>query len=448
MKSQVSIIEAIISAVVLFIAFNMIITTGDYQTKWKESLTSLEGRDILISADRLGKLHDYPFSPAFKADFLSKIDSIKDAVVKNETQGTVKNRIYIACDCTPDQVTYLQTILSDVKFNTRGVIAVVCQSILPAIDACGNYPNTLVIWGYKELSPHLTILDNFAKDGNSIIEIADLNQAQAENSAQQSIFGIKWISQGDFVSDQIQILKPRNSSVITYQTYKWFYHLPFKLVGTTIASSIPIDPSGDVCLSPPNTVKSGNFKFQGTDHKFWICNGATTYFDSNGNDRADAGPLNPKDKFSLGSSNFKLNYIDDTSTIRISFKPQYLFNDFLFVDNSHNKIFPLDDSKDKILLAMELWDPQTPVSAVILNKFEIAPTVWIANFARNAGNLPDLNNLGDDYKQLLSSFILSTSNKNTKETFQQVGQITSYINVNNTDMLEIYKIDLSIGTLF
>lgn len=444
MKGQISITEAIISAIALFIAFNMIIPTGEYQTKWKESLNSLEGRDILISAERSGKLHDYPFSPAFRTDFLSKIDSIKDTIVKNETQGTVKNTIYVACDCTPEQRDYLQEILNDIKLNTRGINAKVCISTLPTIDTCGSstkYPNAVVIWGNKNLGENeINALTDFAKDGNGIIEIADLDQPQANALAQQTIFGIKWTSQGDFVSNQIQILKPRNSSLATYQSYKWFYHLPYLLNAPTGLGSIPVDPP---LTSSCATIKQGNFKFQGADHLFWICDGASVYFDTNGNNNADIGPITKGQSFSLGSSNFKLNYIESTDKIRVSFKSEYRFNDFLFVDNNHNKIFPFDDNKDKILLAMGFWNSQTPVSALVLNKFENGLTAWLANFGRSG-----LSSTGNDHKQLISSLIFSASNKNTKQTFQQVGQIISYINANNTDMLEIYKIDLSIGTPF
>ncbi len=441
MKGQISIIEAIISAIALFIAFNMMITTGEYQTKWKESLNSLQGIDILITADRSGKLHDYPFSTAFQTDFLNKILAIKDAVVKNEVQGTVKSTVYVACDCTPDQGTYIQNILNDVKFNTRQVTGVVCSTTLPAINNCGSgktYPDALVIWGYKDLVSYTGVLTNFAQEGNGIIEIADLDSAQASNTAQQTIFGIKWISEGNFLAEPIQILKPRNSSIVTYQSYKWFYHSPYLLRGTE-SEDVPVE---GVPLCGTSGMRN-DFKFQDANHRFWICGTTSVYWDTSDNNVADL-VVTPRNTFSIGNSNFFLNYIDTTDKIRVSFKPDYTLNDFLSAGNS--KIFPSNDDKNRVLLAAGYWDAQKerPVSTLISNRFENALVAWLPDFGRNSG----LPNTGDDHKQLLSSLIFSVANKQTKETFQQIGEITSYINVNNTDILEIYKIDLSIGKPF
>ncbi|MBI2005342.1 MAG: hypothetical protein HYS80_01110 [Candidatus Aenigmarchaeota archaeon] len=451
MKGQIAIIEAIMSAVALFIAFNMMITVEEHQTKWKDALSFLQGKDILITADRLGQLHEYPFSPAFQTQFLSKIDAIRDAIVKNETQGTLENTVYIACVCMPDQITYLQNILDDVKFNTRIIKGEVCPTILPDINNCGaetKYPNALVIWGYKDYLPSYAIqLNDFLNDGNSIIEIADIQQSQVD-SAQQTIFGLQWFTNNPFPSiTQDEFLKPRNASVIPYQSYKWFYHLPYLLTGTATIS-IPLDAGGSICTSP-SVATAGNFKFQNTDHKFWICDGNSVYFDTDGTDKADVGPISKGQRFSIGSSDFKLNYIDAVDKMRLSFRQDYKFDDFV-KDNGDNKLFPIDNDKNKVLLSMGFWDVgrEQPAGAVIFSGTENAKTVWMADFARSAATLNDLDNLGDDYKQLLVSLMFSTANKNPEDTSQQIGQITSYINVNNTDIFEIYRIDLSIGAPF
>ena len=94
---------------------------------------------------------------------------------------------------------------------------------------------------------------------------------------------------------------------------------------------------------------------------------------------------------------------------------------------------------------MGYWDAnqEKPRAGVIFNQIGTGNAVWTADFGRDG-----LAQTGDDHKQLLGSLIFSTANKKTKEAFQQVGEITSYINVNNMDILEIYKIQLSIGTPF
>ncbi len=451
MKGQIAIIEAILASVALFIAFNMMISVGEYQTKWKESLSSFQGRDILITVDRLGRIHDYSFSPIFNSEFLNRIDAIKDSIIKVETQGALKNTVYIACDCTAEQVTYLSNILDDVKFNTRGITTAVCPTSLPTINNCGastKYPNALVIWRYDALEePARSALIDFVKDGNGLIEITDVLNSRvdglgSDDEGQKIIFGIKSINEGNFPANPDEFLKPRNSSLLPYQSYKWFYHAPYLLQGT-MSEAISVEGGIAPCVT---SGMRGEFKFQDANHRFWICGTTSVYWDTNGNNVADK-VVTSKNKFSMGISNFFLNYIDSSTKIRVSFKPDYLFNDFVGSNNANNKLAPIDNDKNKVLLSMGFWDTQRekPIAAIIFNGTETTKTAWVADFARGPNGLTDS---GDDHKQLLASLVLSMSNKKTKETFQQVGQITSYINVNNTDILEIYKVDLSIGKPF
>lgn len=445
MKGQIAIIEAVISAIALFIAFNMIITVQEYQTKWEDSLSLMQGRDALVTADRLGTLHDYPFSPAFETQLLSKLDAIKDDIVKNETRGTVRSAIYVACDCTSEQQSYVQNILKDVKFNTREITGIVCPTTLPAINPCGSggqYPDGLIIWGYRLLdSDSVAALTNYAKEGGGIIEIADLDENQASNPAQQTIFGIKWTAQGNFPPDQIQFLTPRNASPVTYQSYKWFHHLPYNFTLTQDAPSFQMESGATVACDG----KTGSLKFQDDSYQFWVCTNNRVYFDTDQPQNVRANTDNSTGEvIPISVYKFKLNYIDGTSKIRISFKPSYLFNDFLFIDETHNKIYPLDNDASKILLNKGYWDvsKNTPIASAILNRFEGGVTAWMPDFSRVG-----LANTGDDHKQLLSSLMFSVVNKLGEET-SQTGQVTSYINVNSTDMLEIYRIDLIIGKPF
>lgn len=467
MKGQIAFIEAILASIVLFVAFNIMITTGDYQTKWKESLNSLQGKDVLITVDRLGKIYDYSFSPSFET-FLNTLDSIKDSIKKVEIQGAIKNTVYVACACTSDQITYLENIFNGVKFNTRSISVSICETTLPTINTCGastKYPNALVIWGYTDLNSYTDTLLDFVNDGNGLIEIADILNSKVDgggddDNAQKRIFGLQ-STHSDSFPDILtnDFLRPGSTSQLPYQSYKWFHHLPYNLIaGNVVSQQLPVDRS----LQQPGcpAVRQGEFKFHAINHKFWICNhpvNPSVYFDTDGSNKADLGPITKGQTFSITTPNpartskFKLNYIESPDKIRVSFKPDYKFNDFIVKDNNHNKLdFPIEDYRDHVLLSMGFWDDarKQPIAGIIFNGTENGKTVWMADFARSATTLQQLNDLGDDYKQLLSPLILSMSNKKIKETFQQVGQITSYINVNNTDILEIYKIELSIGKPF
>jgi hypothetical protein len=236
-------------------------------------------------------------------------------------------------------------------------------------------------------------------------------------------------------------LEPRNASQIPYQSYKWFYRLPYPLTGTA-AASVPVEGGIPPCTSSATT---GNLKIQNIDRQFWICGTSSVYWDTNENGNADI-IVSPRSSFSISTSNFFLNYIDANDKIRVSFRQEYSFNDFVRASNPNfNKMFPINDDKNKILLSQGFWDvnKERPRAGIIFNQTSVGKAVWVADFGRDG-----LSSTGDDHKQLLASLVLSTSNRKLRETFQQTGVVTSYINVNAFDMFEIYEVLLSIGSPF
>lgn len=443
MKGQISLIESIVVSIILLISFNILITPDIYQSKWSDSILSLNGRDSLVTIERLGRLHDYTFSSSkLNSEFLSRLETTKDSIIKIEAKGTVKETINIACDCTQEQITYLRNLLLDVKVNDRLMKVNICESKLNIINSCTStqlYPDILIIWGYKNLQADLSSLIDLINNGTSIIEISDINTNQEVDLPHQRIFGLRSISEGNFPSNPSEFLRPRNVSVIKYQSYKWFYHLPYVLKGTTTAS-IPVEGGISSCIL---TATTGNFRFQGTNRKFWICGTNSVYFDTNSNNIADLIVF-VGNRISINTHNFKLNYIDDESTIRISFKPDYTFSDFVSNDNSKNKLFPIDNNKDKILLVSGYWDldRERPISVAIFNGTENIKTLWLADFSRGG-----LVNTDDDHKQLITSLIFSMVSKETIEQPTK-GQVTSYMNTINRDLFETYSVNLKITKPF
>ncbi len=448
MKGQISIIESIISAAALFIAFSIIINPVDFQTKWTDAKAVSQGRDILITADRLGKLYDYSFSSNFNIELLNRIDGIKDFVVRTETIGTIKTDLYIACDCTPEQTTFLETIMSDITFNTRTLNVVVCSTTLPTINNCGSsekYPDALVIWGYKDLTSYADLLLDLLSNSTGLIEIADIPNSRIDGGGdddvgQKRVFGLRFAEEGNFPSRPDEVLKPANAFHLSYQSYKWFYHFPYALTGTPTAS-IPTEGGISAC-----TFSSSTGTLQLSDaYQFWICGTSSVYWDTDDNNIADTIVL-VKNKFSLGTSEFLLNYIDSSIKIRISFKPDYEFTDFINSgdENSNKVVIDTPGSKTRTLLAMGYWDigEEKPITGVGLNGTENGKTIWMADFARSG-----IANVGDDHKNLLISSILSATNKKPEEK-QRIGQVSSYVNVNNVDVLEIYKVEISLGQPF
>ncbi|MBI2545271.1 MAG: hypothetical protein HYW22_01570 [Candidatus Aenigmarchaeota archaeon] len=437
MKGQVSIVEAITVSIVLILAFNVLISTGNYQSKWNDAIYSLSGKDTLVTIDRIGKLNNYAFNQTdFRINFLLKAESTRDTIVKIDVQGTLKEKILVACNCTTDQIAYLQNSMVDVKLNNRKVNVDVCPTNLVNVSSCSStqtIPDVLVIWGYRDFGSNIATLANLINHGVGIVEIADIQSSQVD-VAQQRIFGLVWNNQGNYPSpaNPDSPSKPGYSSKPTYVSYKLFYHLPYTLTANTIGG-VPIEKNIQACT---NAALTNNFMFQGTNHQFWICGTSSVYFDTDGNGKADM-IVTPGNTFSIGQSNFKLNYLEDNSKIRISFKRDYKFNDFVSFNNNYNKLSPIDGDTQKVFVASGFWDHANtiPISVSIFNSTGNARVAWIADFSRNG-----LANTGDDHKLLISSIVLSASNKISESSGN--GQISSYINSVDNDMFEVYRIDL------
>jgi hypothetical protein len=97
------------------------------------------------------------------------------------------------------------------------------------------------------------------------------------------------------------------------------------------------------------------------------------------------------------------------------------------------KIIPSDGDSSKILVRV---DNDPSASCVIFNSTRIA---WIADFS---------SGFNGNHTKLLASLLFATSNK--KEASSSIpiirtGYLTSYINIKNADMFEVYRFDLGLG---
>jgi len=513
MKGFINILEMIIVVIVLFIAFSILFPGFVYKSKWGEALTILKSKDLILTVDRIGKLYDYSFNALALQGFLHiTIPTNETGLIPwSEVEGTIKSRVIIACNCTGDQINNLTSWFNGLEINGRDIDSLVCYSNLdpvnPCIDRPGITPDVFLIWGYKNLSNYLDTLKGFLERESGIVEIMDLNATLVlADVTQQKIFGLdadqsstaqtqKGASEYDIFRDEVAspIKRPINTTVISYQPWKYFYHIPIPLSASP-TGSIPTDN-----LPPPSCIQISNgvFGIQASiknidgqpigipdSYKFWICDSNKVYFDTDLNENADI-VLNVDDNFGIVDYynnslfwNFTLNYIDGQEKIGISFKPNYKFSDFVtcmeelececppgkpgkcppekakpgglckgkkeWAGNTTNLIVPGDEDWDRILIqASNKTGADTPIPGVILNGTEIARTAWIANFT--AGGV------GDDERLLFISLLLWASNKKAIGILLpeiRVGYKTSYVNTVNKDMFEVYKFNLGLGYPF
>lgn len=436
-KGVVSIIELILVVIILFTAFNIFFPGFSYKTGWSEALLLQRSRDIVLTVDRIGRLYEYSFDSSAFETFLDEVISAS-LITWSDTEGAVKNEILISCNCSDEQMIALSSWLGGLKINGRSINALVCYTELGVINPCIENSDLLLIWGYKPLTDYESQLLSYLKTGNGIVEIMDFDKSVTVDSAQISIFGID--ADGSWGSDYDIILKPSDASQVTYKPYKLFYHIPIDLEAPTTAATTQ---TCDI-----NT--TGNFVVREAAYPFWICrkdSSYTVYFDTDGDGIGDTQPLAEGDSFTIQGFEFILKYIEGNERIRVAFSPDYQFVDFVKKpDLSIKKIVPSDGDYGRVLVRMGEPGASNRACGVILNNPQASRTAWVADFTRDG-----LDAAGDDHRQLLASLLLWASNKKARGLpigNIRVGYITSYINVNNTDVFEVYKLNFGIGYPF
>jgi hypothetical protein len=461
-KGFVSILEVIVVVVTLFVAFQIFFPGFSYKNRWDDAILLLRGRDISVAMDRLGLLYDYSFDAVALENFLydpntGVIPITRSNIISwSETEGGIKNTIVIACNCTPMQLNYVRNWLGGMELNNRAIDAqsIVCHTNLNIINPCEDpvgkmhVSDLLIIWGSstrsdKSLTNYESVLTDYLKNGNGILEILDLSSSEAAaGSVQEKIFGIKW-NGGTVNAADNSFNKPPNASVTNYNSYKYFFHapLPVKAPVETFGN-VPIEVG--LSLEPCSVnAKKGSFTFRSSNFTFWAC-GNRAYFDNDApsNGRANF-TVNPSEQFTLCSGNCYNFYLgsvaSDNSAIGISFKPDYTFQDFL---DSNTKLEALNQN---ILLHKGQYSGQSVyIPVAVVNGTTRMRTAWVSDFSRGSAEVKD------DQKTLFMSLVLWTSNKEAVRVLApdliiKIGFKTSYVNVVNDDMYEVYLFNLGLG---
>lgn len=426
-KGFLNILELIIVVTILIAAYSFLFPRFAYVTEWDGALIRIQGRDTILTIDRMGKLYDYSFNTTGLDDFLNRLFPATSMLMWSKTTGAPKQRIELACFCTEQQISELSRRLDDIKINGRLVDFVIYNTSLTEI----NPSDVLLIWGYQDLSsPTIrSELEDYLGEGNGVVEIMDFETGVLLDSTQTDLFGLseatEWGSGGSVV------VKPAKATNMTYQSYKLFYRLPLLL-------KAPTQQPLATCTDSNNT---GTFKIRDTSYQFWICDAGSAYFDTNADGVEDTGALILGDTFTIEGFNFNLKYIDSATRIRVSFdwENDYVFSDF--IESAGIKQITSPSGVDKILIYRENPGVTERAAGVVLNDYAGSRTAWVADFTRVGFG-------GDDHRLLLTSLLLWASNKETKEILLEnlnIGFKTSYINVKNTDMYEVYTFDFGLG---
>ncbi|MBI4010096.1 MAG: hypothetical protein HY361_02800 [Candidatus Aenigmarchaeota archaeon] len=448
-KAFVVILEMITVIAALLVAFGILFPGFFYQNRWEQAFIILKGRDVVTTMDRLGALYQYSFNESALMDFLNKTVPTKltNLIHWSGTSGTFKPLVTVACVCTEAQKNALISWIGRLRLNGRYIdIDVVSSGLNPIYSAS----DVLLIWGDQDLTPYKTNLQDYLRAGKGIVEIMDLNGLGDLGDVQKSIFGIDKCSALSLPTCNIVgpppediFVKPDLAKRTTYPTYKNFHHIPMSVLAPNEVASFN---NGALAACASTNINQGIFTMRGTSNTFWICNGNSVYFDTTGDNVADILVL-PNNQFTIDGQQLLLSFIDGNVRIGITLLDGYKFKNFI---HSDTKLYPIDKDVFKILLSDGNYTTspnppsENPIPVVIVNG-TISRAAWISNFARTS-----LSDAGDDHKLLLASLLLWASDKKHISTLSDLrsGYLTSYVNIANQNMYEVYKFDLGLGFPF
>jgi hypothetical protein len=291
MKGFVAMLEMILVAIALFFAFSIFFPGFTYKNRWGDALLVLKGRDIILAADSIGKLYNYSFDSSGFQGFLDRLIPVNETSLLpwSETEGTIKSKIVLACNCTNSQMNNLMSWFSDFKINGRDIETVVCYTNLGVINPCVQTSDAMLIWGYKDLDLFVNQIQDYLSSERGILEIMDFSSAPS-GTVQQSIFGLSECTSCT-VSTYDSTVKPESVENITYQGWKAYV----KGLGgnTTITefcnetSAKMIKPNGEMgrvlvkgdSASPASCVVMNNYMNIST--VAWMSDFISTTYDAN-----------------------------------------------------------------------------------------------------------------------------------------------------------------------
>ena len=436
-KGVVNILELIVVVITLFVSFAIFFPRADYRNRWEDAYATLKSRDLALLLERTGRLSTYAFEPELMENFFEILFPETNLILWSETEGAIKKDIKIACDCSGSTITELSGWADGLKLNNRSITITFCSANLGSPGLCIDSSDAMLIWGQKSLQPYQQLLSDYISDDKGIVEVMDFaGQSEVDgDSVQGDIFGIEWIGIASETMDYDKLSEPASVAETIFTPYKYFHNVPFPLKTSEAGISI-----GGCSYDP---AKNGTFNFSGNYRWFAICDESHVWFDTDGDEAYDT-LVEEREEVTIGSYTFMLNYINSDSSIAVSFKPDYEFDDFLKYAGNPSQVFHVDSTAygtDKILVTAVKGSVRYP--SVILNRFGDTGVAWIADFSEDG--------FGDDEKLLLTSLLIWASNKRitSGETLEiRLGYLTSYITMENVDMFEVYKFSLGLGYPF
>lgn len=416
-KSQINIVEMVVVLTVLLVVFGTFFQPFFYKTRWKEAQILLFSRDLLLTLDRMNKIYDISFDTNLLYNFLDAKFNIsnKTLVAWKEIKGAIPETIVVACNCTKKEIDKMDFWFNPLKINNRTSYFIFLQSTLDNIPLESD---VLLIKGYKNLANYKLKFQDYLERGVGVVETMNFSSSSEIDVVQREIFGLEWVSNPHSTSF-MSFSSPLSSKDLIYFPYKYFHNTPLPVHISYIDSR----SSFPNCIPP---IPNGTFLFNKLNYTFWICNATHVIFDTDRDGNGDTY-VKVRESVTIGDQAFKLSYINENEGISLSFNSQYSFPYGVTLP----KLRAIDDGKKVFLKA---FSGAEEYPAAILNYSRVA---WMYDFGDNPSH---------EEKQLLASLLLWASKKKYASLQLPIksGFSSSYLNVKNYDMFEVYEIVLGL----
>ncbi len=192
-KGIIRILEAIIASVIILTAMTFFFT-AKFRPQAEENFIFVQAYDAVRVMDVKGDLSGYvknndaeSMTNAFYSMFPSTLD------FSIEVTGIANPKIYVACNCTPDDFNDIRNILQPLSFyykQRRIEILVDTTSLSPIKEGS----DVLLFMDYVNLNANKDEINAFLDNGGTVFFFTSLSQPEVEDGFLNETFGLAWTS--------------------------------------------------------------------------------------------------------------------------------------------------------------------------------------------------------------------------------------------------------------
>ena len=201
MKGFIRILELIVASVIILSSLTFFLSPSIKRLGWDETNIEIEVRDSLESLYKNGSLVIY----VNENDAKGMVNGLSSEIKKNidfsiSVLGIPNNEIFVSCLCTNSEEQELEEILSPKEFNYHDrKIRIGLEKADITQEKILMRPQTHVLFffGYKDMNPYKSQLDEFLSKGGSIFILTDLSSSQIDDGYIGEMFGLKWSSEAE-----------------------------------------------------------------------------------------------------------------------------------------------------------------------------------------------------------------------------------------------------------